>query len=198
MQRSIPAAVFLLALAGTATAQPTPRITRIEFSPASAEGGGIVVSILGSGQCTYTIDFGDGTTDRRTATLPDTLEHTFKADDEYTVVATPEAPCEGVARAQLDIRAINRGIWRMSVEPGPAAENAEVIVNVEGRGSCVVLLDFGDGKQQRLEGELPFRVTHIYGSTGSYELHASAESPCRGDVRLNVDVKRSSAERRDR
>ena len=189
MPRPIVTAAFLVLVAITAAAQPTSRITRIEFSPATDDGG-IGITIVGSGQCTYTIDFGDGTTDRRTATLPDQLQHTFKADGEYTVVATPEAPCEGVARAKLDIRAIKDGIWRLSVEPGPSTEAPEVIVNVEGRGNCSVLLDFGDGKQQKLDGELPAKVAHVYGAPGSYELHAAAESPCRGDLRLAIDVKR--------
>jgi PKD repeat protein len=188
MRRIIATAALLAVIAATAEAQ-TPRITRIEFSPATDEGG-IGITIAGTGQCTYTIDFGDGTTDRRTATLPDNLQHTFKADGEYTVVATPEAPCEGVARARLDIRAIKQGIWRLSVEPGPSTEAPEVIVNVEGRGNCSVLLDFGDGKQEKLQGELPAKVSHVYGAPGSYELHAAAESPCRGDVRLHIDVKR--------
>lgn len=181
-------AALVLALAGTAVAQTTPRITRIEFSPGND--GVIRIAILGSGQCTYTIDFGDGTTDRRTATLPDKFEHTFKADGEYTVVATPDAPCEGVARARLDVRPIKQGIWQLSAEAGPSTEAPEVIVNVEGRGNCSVLLDFGDGKQQKLEGALPAKVSHVYGSPGSYELHATAESPCRGDVRLTIEVKR--------
>jgi hypothetical protein len=187
--RLLATAVVLPLVVAVAAAQTTSRITRIEFSPASDDGG-IGITILGSGQCTYTIDFGDGTTDRRTATLPDKLQHTFKADGEYTVVATPEAPCEGVARARLDIRAIKQGIWRLSVEPGPSTEAPEVIVNVEGRGKCSVLLDFGDGKQQKLEGELPAKASHVYGAPGTYELHAMAESPCRGDVRLSIDVKR--------
>jgi hypothetical protein len=95
-----------------------------------------------------------------------------------------------VARARLDIRPIKEGIWRLSVEPGPSAEAPEVIVNVEGRGTCKVLLDFGDGKQQTLDGALPAKATHRYGGPGSYELHATAESPCRGDLRLNIDVSR--------
>ena len=187
-------ALFALfgALAATlAAAQAPPRITRIEFSPAPEnEGGGMVISLLGTGQCTYTMDYGDGKTERRTATLPDRVRHGFAADQEYTVVATPDAPCEGVARARVDIRAITRGIWRVSVEPGPATDAPEVIATVEGRGACTVTLDFGDGTQQKLDGTLPAKSTHKYARAGSYDLHAVAEAPCRGDVRLKVDVSR--------
>jgi hypothetical protein len=53
-----------------------------------------------------------------------------------------------------------------------------------------VLLYFGDGKQQKLDRELPAKIGHVYGAPGSYELRAVAERPCRGDLRLSIDVKR--------
>ena len=94
-------------------AAQAPRITRIEFRPAPEdEGGGVLISLLGSGECIYTMDFGDGKTERRTANLPDEMRHAYEADSEYSVVARPEAPCEGTARARLDIRAVRRGINR--------------------------------------------------------------------------------------
>ena len=174
-----------------AAAQSPPRITRIEFSPVpDNEGGGILVSLLGSGQCAYTMDFGDGKTERRSAALPDRVRHEYAPDRQYLVVATPDSPCEGVARAQLDIRAIERGIWRVSVEPGPATDAPEIIATIEGRGACAVMLSFGDGKQQKIEGTLPAKASHTYEKPGTYELHAVAAEPCRGDVRLNVDVRR--------
>ena len=183
-------ALVSICMAAAATVQSASRITRIEFSPGPYEDGRIVISIIGSGECTYTIDYGDGTTERRSVTLPDRLEHGYGADREYMVVATPTAPCEGVARARLDIRAIKQGIWRLSVEAGPATDAAEVIVNVEGRGTCRVQLDLGDGTRQTLEGALPARLSHTYAKPGTYELHAVAEDPCRGDVRLQIDLRR--------
>jgi hypothetical protein len=182
-----------LLLAGTvslAAAQEGPRITRIEFSPTpEGDGGGIAISLLGTGQCAYTLDYGDGKTERRTATLPDRVRHAYTADQEYTIVATPEPPCEGVARAKLDIRAITRGIWRVSVEPGPAANTPAVVATIEGRGSCVVAVDFGDGTSQKVEGALPAKINHSYEKPGSYELRAVAQPPCRGDVGVKLDVR---------
>jgi PKD domain-containing protein len=174
-----------------AAAQTAPRITRIEFSPVpEEEGSGILISLLGSGECSYTVDYGDGKTERRTATLPDRMRHDYAPDKQYMVVATPDAPCEGVARAQLDIRAIARGIWKVSVEPGPATDAPEIIATIHGRGACAVALSFGDGKQQKVEGTLPAKVSHTYEKPGTYELHAVAADPCRGEVRLSVDVRR--------
>jgi hypothetical protein len=168
-----------------------PRITRIEFAPAPVEeGGGVTIGIVGTGRCTYAIDFGDGETGRRTSDLPDHFRHAYQADAEYMVVATPEAPCEGVARARIDVRAITRGIWRLQVEPGPATDAAEVILTIVGRGTCVVNVDFGDSKTQRVEGTLPARVSHTYPASGTYDIHAWADVPCRGDTTVKVDVRR--------
>jgi hypothetical protein len=184
--------VTLVVLAWTMVgAAQTPRITRIEFSPAPEEdGGGVIISLLGSGQCAYTIDYGDGKTERRTATLPDQMRHAYGPDNEYSIVATPDAPCEGTARARLDIRAIRRGIWKVTVTPGTSTERPEIIATIEGKGDCAVTLDFGDGKPQRIEGSLPMKAIHTYEKEGAYELHAAAETPCRGDVRLQIDVRR--------
>lgn len=192
MRRTVRLSLFILSTTVAAAAAQTPsRVTRIEFSPApESDGGGIDISLLGSGPCTYTMDYGDGKTERRTNTLPDRMRHAYAADRVYTIVATPEAPCEGVARAQLDIRAITRGIWRISVEPGPATDAPEIIASIDGRGSCAVTLDFGDGTHQKIEGTLPAKASHKYARPGSYELRATAEAPCRGDVHLTVDVRR--------
>ncbi|MBD0324676.1 MAG: hypothetical protein ICV72_15020 [Aldersonia sp.] len=190
MRHTLRAALLLAAIATDAGAQQPARITRLEFGPVPSDGSGITISVVGSGQCVYTIDFGDGTTERRTVTLPDRLQHGYNEDSAYDVVATPEAPCEGVARARLDIRSMTQGISRLTVEPGASTDAPEIVVNVEGRGTCRVVMDFGDGKTETIEAALPSKVSHVYGAPGAYELRATAEDPCRGDLRVKVDVKR--------
>jgi len=171
--------------------EQTGRITRIEFQPGAVEdGGGVFISLIGTGPCTYTLDFGDGTSERRTADLPDRVRHTYPADGEYLVVATPDAPCEGVARAKLDVRAINRGLWGMSAEAGPDTPNAEMLITLRGRGECAVTLDLGDGTIDKITVTLPVTRSHKYGKTGIYELRAVAEPPCRGEAAATVDIKR--------
>ena len=61
------------------TQQEQPaRITRIEFRPATQEeGAGLIISLIGTGRCTYTIDFGDGKSEERTAELPDRVQHAY-------------------------------------------------------------------------------------------------------------------------
>lgn len=72
MRRSGALIAFLMVGTLAVAQQPTPRITRIEFTPAKAEeGGGVFISLIGTGTCTYTLDYGDGKSDRRTAELPD-------------------------------------------------------------------------------------------------------------------------------
>jgi plastocyanin len=171
--------------------QPVPRITRIEFSPAKVEeGGGVFVSLIGSGRCSYAIDYGDGTNERRTAELPDRLQHVFAGEGEYTVVVTPDAPCEGVARAKLDVRAISRGVWGLAAEAVPEGPNAGMLVTVSGRGECVVTVDFGDGTVEKISGALPQTRTHRYERMGVYELKAIAEPPCRGEAGLQLEIKK--------
>lgn len=186
------AGLVIAAWAASSAAQETGRITRIEFRPATVqEGGGILIMLVGSGSCTYTLDFGDGESERRTAMLPDRIHHAYGADGEYLVVATPESPCEGVARAKLDVRAIERGIWSLSAEPGTAApDGIDVTITIKGRGDCVVSLEFGDGTTEKLEGALPARRTHTYAKTGTYELRAVTAPPCRGEAAMRLEVSR--------
>ncbi|CAN5885215.1 hypothetical protein BH18ACI5_BH18ACI5_29260 [soil metagenome] len=189
------ACLFALVLASaavvTARAQEPPRITRIEFRPATeAEGSGVIISLLGAGRCTYSIDFGDGKSDQRTAQLPDRIQHVYPGDGEYEVAATPEAPGEGVARAKIAVRAVERGIWSLSAEPGPTPGTLELVVTVNGRGSCAVTLDFGDGSIEKMEGALPGTRSHKYANTGTYELRATTTEPCRGEAQLKVEITR--------
>jgi hypothetical protein len=178
------------ALAG-GTVQEQPRITRIDFRPATVEeGGGILIAISGTGRCTYTIDFGDGQSERRTADLPDGLRHEFAAGQAYDVVATPQAPCEGVARARIDVRAIERGIRRVNAEL-VSATAPEVAVTIDGEGACTVFVDFGDGQSEKHELKLPAKVKHTYPKYGEYEIHARTQDPCRGEGRVRIEIKQS-------
>ena len=190
--RQVAAVMGVVLLGGQMLAQqPAARITRIEFAPAKVdEGGGVFISLIGSGRCSYTLDYGDGSSDKRTAELPDRVQHVFAGDGEHLVVATPEAPCEGVARAKLDVRAINRGVWGLAAGPGPDGPNAGMVVTVNGRGECSVTVDFGDGTVEKVTGVLPQTRNHRYERMGVYDLRATAEPPCRGEAGLRLEIKK--------
>jgi hypothetical protein len=181
--------VIIAAAVTAGAAQDQPRLTRIEFRPATIEeGGGIVISLLGTGRCTYKIDFGDGQAETRTADLPDTMRHAYAGGREYEVVATPEAPCEGVGRARIDVRAIERGIWRLQAQP--ASVNApDIVLTIDGRGYCPVFVDFGDGQREKHEVTLPARLNHRYAKDGAYQIQATTQDPCRGEGRIKVEIK---------
>ena len=196
MTTNLRCTIAALALIAGFTAAPraqesqAPRIERIEFRAASTEeGGGMIISLLGSGRCTYTLDFGDGKNETRTAQLPDRVQHTYPADGEYEVVATPQAPCQGVARAKIDIRSIERGIWGINAESGPSTQALELLVTVRGRGTCTVTLDLGDANTQTFEAALPTTRTHKYAAAGSYVVKATTVAPCRGQAEMKVDIK---------
>lgn len=185
------AVLSLVVTPALAQDQQAPRIERIEFRPATTEeGGGMMISLLGSGHCTYALDFGDGKSETRTAQLPDRVQHTYPGDGAYEVVATPQAPCQGVARAKIDIRSIERGIWGISAEPGPSAQALELIVTIRGQGQCNVTLDLGDGNSQSFEATLPTTRTHRYVNPGVYYVKATTVDPCRGQAEMKVDIKR--------
>jgi hypothetical protein len=194
MQRKAHLLIFVLlaAVSLAAQQQKTAQITRIEFQPGSAEeGGGVFITLVGSGTCTFTLDYGDGNTEKRSAELPDRVRHVYPADGEYLVVATPQAPCEGVARAKLDVRAIKQGVWGLSAEPGPDKSNLEMLVTINGRGECTVTMDFGDGSVEKVSATLPTTQSHKYGKAGTFELKAVAEPPCRGEAGLKIEIKQN-------
>ena len=191
MRRIVTVLGVLMFGALTYAQEPAPRITRIEFAPATIEqGGGVFITLVGSGRCSYAIDYGDGSSDKRTAELPDRLQHVFAGDGEYLVIATPEAPCEGTARAKLDVRAINRGVWGLTAESGPSGPESGMRVTINGRGECVVTLDFGDGTIEKVAGPLPQTRTHRYERLGSFELKATTAPPCRGEAALQLEIKK--------
>jgi hypothetical protein len=193
MRRKPQLLVLLLAMTVSLAAQQqrAGRITRIEFQPAAAEeGGGVFISLVGSGSCSYSLDYGDGNVETRTAELPDRVKHTYPGDGEYLVVATPQAPCEGTARAKLDVRAIKQGVWGLSAEAGADKQNAEMLITINGRGECTVTMDYGDGTIDKVSAMLPATRSHKYGRAGTYELKATAEAPCRGEAGLKVEISR--------
>ncbi|HKN58852.1 MAG TPA: hypothetical protein VJV97_08360, partial [Gemmatimonadaceae bacterium] len=85
-----------------ATTPPKPQLTGINVSPArAAPGQPVTIDVIGSGTCSYTIDFGDGNTDTRSRQLPDRVRHNYPAADTYTVAVNADRPCTGSARTTL-------------------------------------------------------------------------------------------------
>ncbi len=96
---------FTQVLQIVSTETQLPRINRVLISPSPVDAGQPVdITVEGSGTCGYTIEFGDGNDESRSAVLPDRLRHVYPAAGAYSVVARASAPCSGAARAPLDVR----------------------------------------------------------------------------------------------
>jgi hypothetical protein len=177
---------------------PTARLKGLEINPNPATAPATVnISVLGTGSCSYTLDFGDGNSERRTAALPDQIRHTYPAPNTYyPVAATGEGACEGLVRRNLAVNApaapdTRRRLSRLVVTPNPAIARTLVTITVEGSGTCPVTVDFGDGSDQRVEGPLPARIVHTFMRAGLFEIYAWAEAPCGGDATASLRVRGS-------
>jgi hypothetical protein len=81
------------------------RINRVLISPNPVDAGQPVdITVEGSGTCGYTIEFGDGNDESRSAALPDRLRHVYPAAGAYSVVTRASAPCSGAASAPVNVR----------------------------------------------------------------------------------------------
>jgi hypothetical protein len=89
---------------------PRPqRITGLEVTvPPDGPPTMRALRILGSGTCPYTVDFGDGNSDRREGTLPDVLRHNYPAEGRYTAIVTAGAPCAGERRSTFTVGRVRR------------------------------------------------------------------------------------------
>jgi len=168
----------------------TPALTAITIAAKADTPGGATIDVSGAGSCTYLLDYGDGNRERRTATLPDRVEHAFPSAGPFSIIATAERPCEGKVRETFRASRSGRSIARLVISPNPADTQSRVTVAIEGSGSCPVTIRFGDGAEQAVEGALPLRVFHTYTRSGRYEVFAWAGAPCSGDATSAIQVRR--------
>jgi hypothetical protein len=76
------------------------------------------------------------------------------------------------------------------VSPARARARTRVGITIEGRGMCKVFVDFGDGNEQTVQGQLPSRISHTYARPGRYEVFVWTEAPCNGDASGVVQIDR--------
>ena len=172
--------------------QPSgPRISGLVATPsATRTPGTATIEIRGSGSCSYLLDYGDGNNERRTASLPDRVQHVYERGGTFVVVATAQAPCTGLAEAKLELTRRGRGIERLVASPSPAETGSRVEFRIEGRGRCSVTVDFGDGTDATVDADLPARVAHRYDRPGRYEVLAWTDAPCSGNATVELQVRR--------
>jgi hypothetical protein len=175
-----------------ATERPVPRINRIDVSQVRGEGAGLrAIRVSGTGQCAYTIDFGDGNSEGRNAVLPDVVRHNYPAEGQYTITTTPAAPCTGAARSTVVVGDGPGGrVGRIEIERRTARPGQGIAMIVNGAGTCRLKVDLGDGRSREVTAALPHRFTHRYPEPGDYEVFVWTEAPCSGDASAMVRVRR--------
>ena len=158
------------------------RISAIDVTvPPGGAGSVRSINVVGSGACSYTLDFGDGNSETREATLPDVVRHNYPAQGRYTIVATARPPCSGGARSTFVIGSDLRGaITRVEVRPDVARVGDTIAVTVSGSGTCKLVVDFDDGQSRTVTERLPYRLTYRYDRPGDYEIVAWTDEPCSG------------------
>lgn len=174
---------------------PTPpdrsMLSSLTVSIPAPVGSPVGVTAHGQGKCRISINFGDGHSQELVAPFPHTFRHVYSAAGSYFVVATAAAPCEGRHSIKLDVGTAEptARLLGMKIEPSPAAPRSRITITFEGRGTCPLTVDFGDGGDQAVAAPLPARITHAYARPGLYEIYAWADSPCSGEVSGSVRVR---------
>ncbi len=171
------------------------RITGIEVaSPPGAPAGLRSIHVAGIGPCTYLVDYGDGNSESRTASLPEVIQHNYPADGRYTIVTTPTPPCSGVLRSTIVVgragRDLRGNISRVDVSPQVARLGQPVTVTVAGTGTCRFTVDFHDGESRSLTEPLPHRLTYRYAEPGDYEIVVWTDEPCTGQGEAVLRIRR--------
>ncbi|MEO6213467.1 MAG: hypothetical protein ABIP65_07545 [Vicinamibacterales bacterium] len=169
----------------------TPRLGGIAVNPnPNPAAPGAIIQVAGSGSCSYVLDYGDGNNERRTVALPDRVAHVFPPTGSFVVVATAERPCEGRVEQTFTVERQGSVVERLVVSPSQAPTQSRVNIRIEGRGTCPVTVDFGDGEEQFIEAALPVRIFHSYARPGNYEVFAWTEAPCTGDASAVIQIRR--------
>lgn len=176
-------------------ARVQPRITGLDVAvPPGAESSVRSLTVLGSGRCSYTLDFGDGNTETREGTLPDGYSHNYPAEGRYTAVVTAHPPCSGEQRSTFIVARRNENpdlkssISRVDVRPQVARLGDPITLTIAGSGICKFVVDFDDGQSRTVTERLPHELTYRYARAGSYDIVVWAHEPCTGggDVLLRI------------
>jgi hypothetical protein len=173
---------------------PVPaRITHVVASSMPAIAGeSITIAVHGTGACAYDVSYGDGSTQQVDGPLPQETRHVYPRAGSYTVVVRSHPPCTSRITEQVQVVADTRPprITRLSVAPTPATAGRPVTITVEGTGTCLFKIDYGDGDWGSRSMALPATLRHEYAAAGVYTVAASSgDSSCTGSDRVRLEVR---------
>ena len=82
----------------------TREVTEVTASPNPVRANTpVMITIGGRGQCSFTVDFGDGNTQPGTGILPQQIRHNYPKAGSYVINAMADAPCSGDKATVLDV-----------------------------------------------------------------------------------------------
>ena len=167
-----------------------PQLSSFTVSIPGTVGTSIGLTAHGRGNCRMTVDFGDGKSQELTVPLPHTVRHVYSKTGTYNVVANATAPCEGRHSVKMEVadEEPKARLLGMKIAPNPATTQTRVALTIDGRGTCPITVDFGDGTDQEIKTLLPTQISHTYASPGRYEIFAWSEAPCSGEARGLVRI----------
>lgn len=186
--------------AGTVTAVKTSEAT-------VAIGASVSVTVSGTNPCGAAfIDYGDGTAiTYALTTLPTTQTHAYQKAGTFTIVARGMGNCDGEATTRIQVNAAAppppppppsaAEIRGLGFTPKVGVVRQPVAITIAGRGACQYTLDFGDGNQQEMDGDLPQRVNHTYAQARTYTVIAAPMPPCTGKFTERLQVAARAGER---
>lgn len=196
-----PAWVASAAILFVLAAQPLEAgtVTAVTVAPNPANAGAMVtVSVTGTNPCGAAhIIYGDGAAITYAITgLPTSHTHVYGAPGTFTITAKGMGNCDGETSTTIRIEGPapappappQPALTALTLSPQTTRPNEAVTITLEGRGSCSVALEFGDGNAQTAQGELPQRVRHNYLVAGDYVVAATAQGPCTGAHRSTLRV----------
>src|SRR5436190_20062837 len=181
-------------------------VDRVSANPASAPvGHGITVTVGGTNPCGAAfVDWGDGTAITYAITgLPTSQSHPYGKAGRYRIVARGMGNCDGEATTNVEISGPPppdhphppnppnppaARVTAVTFTSKPATARQPVTIAVDGEGVCGFGLDYGDGNQQDFSGALPKRVTHTYGTPGTYRVIVGPAAPCTGKFTETLEV----------
>lgn len=183
--------------------QVPARLTGLDItSPPGARASLRQLRVAGTGSCTYTLDYGDGNKESRTATLPEELQHHYPAAGRYEVVVTASPPCSGSARSAFTTgqeaaqegrsptrQEVRGRIERLEMRPPVVRAGDAVVITVLGSGTCRMTVDFDDGQSRDVTQALPYKLAYIYSRPGTYEVVVWTDEPCVGQAEGLVRVR---------
>jgi PKD repeat protein len=170
------------------TAQVSLPVPTMAVTPASQNLGQAVKATLGNlvSSLTYTLDWGDGSSEPITGLTSTMVNHTFATAGNFSVKLT----ATGIAPVIQVVNIVN-SVAVMDVTPNPVFVGDTATANISNLNSAVSYsLSWGDGSSETIGGTASITSQHVYAASGTYsvQLTASGFAPVIQSLTVTVPV----------